>query len=393
MVLASAVAAFSAGILTAFTISIGGEMPVGEVVLTAIFIWIGFCALVTGSLPPELPRTRLFRILLVCQAVAFLAYIFSDLYRHSSVHDMGRGWARMVFLAIDVVSVAYLFGCTRANLLIFLGAQLLGDSLHAVTMGALYGDLWKFGFGIPLTYLVLFLAALIGRPALVVAAFGMSAAHFALDFRSFGGICLIAGTATFLTLFPLKARAWLIGPAVIVVAAGIGVYLFTHHDPNRRSTRSDLSRTSMMMAAYQGFLSSPVIGQGSWFSNSPVFGNFMAIRAERAKEQHIGGFPEANEDPGTVAIHSQILVSLAEGGIFGAAFFLAFGASLAFAIYKLTFLMDGDRFTGIYLLILLSSLFNWFLSPFSGAHRVYIAVACGLILFLQRSRLVAPAVN
>jgi len=393
MALASALAAFSAGILTAFTISIGGEMPLGEVVLTAIFIWIGFCALVTGSLPPELPRTRLFRILLVCQAVAFLAYIFSDLYRHSSVHDMGRGWARMVFLAIDVVSIAYLFGCTRLNLLVFLAGQLLGDALHAVALGALYGDLWKFGFGIPITYLVLFLAALIGRPALILAAFGMSAVHFALDFRSFGGICLLAGTATLLTLFPRRARAWLIGPALVIVAVGIGSYLYVHRTSQRRTSRSDLSRTSMLIAAYQGFRSSPLIGQGSWFSNSPVFGNFMAIRAEAAKEQHIGGFPEANEDPGTVAIHSQILVALAEGGIFGAAFFLAFGAALAVAIYRLIFLMEGNRFTGLYLLILLSSLFNWFLSPFSGAHRVYIAVACGLILYLQRTRLVAPAVN
>ena len=146
----------------------------------------------------------------------------------------------------------------------------------------------------------------------------------------------------------------------------------------------------MLLAAYQGFRSSPAIGQGSWFSNSPVFENFMAIRAEAAKAEHIGGFPEANEDPGTVAIHSQILVALAEGGIFGATFFIAFGAALAAAIYRLTFLLEGNRFTGIYLLILLSALFNWFLSPFSGAHRVYIAVACGLILYLQRTRLARP---
>jgi hypothetical protein len=390
LAIASAFAAFFAGILTAFTVSVGGEMPLGEIVLMAVFGWIAAWAIVTGSFPAEVPRSRIFRIFLVCQAVAFVAYVVSDLYRHSSPHDMGRGWARMVFLAIDIVSVAYLFGCSRLNLLMLLFGQLAGDALHALILGALYGDLWKFGVGIPLTYLVFFLASFMGRAALVIAAFAMSALHFALDYRSFGGICLVVGTATLVTLFPLRVRKWLIIPGVMVIAGGLFAYSFAHRG-SYRATRSDLSRTSMLIAAYQGFRSSPVIGQGSWFSRSPVFNNFMAIRAEAAKADHVGGFPEANEDPGTVAIHSQILVALAEGGIFGATFFIVFGFALIEAICRITFALEGSRFTGIYLLILFTALFNWFLSPFSGAHRVYIAIACGLILYLQRSRLALPS--
>jgi len=211
----------------------------------------------------------------------------------------------------------------------------------------------------------------------------MSAVHFMMDFRSFGGICLVAGAATLVTLFPRRARPWLAIPAVALVALGIGVRGIAR-EADHRATRSNVSRSAMLLAAYQGFRSSPIVGQGSWFSNSQVWDNFMLIRAEAAKTAHVGGFPEANEDPGTVAIHSQILVALAEGGIFGAAFFIAFGLALAAAVCRVTFSLAGGRFTGIYLLILLSALFNWFLSPFSGAHRVYIAVACGLILLLRR---------
>ncbi|HEY4989508.1 MAG TPA: hypothetical protein VII09_06865, partial [Opitutaceae bacterium] len=104
------------------------------------------------------------------------------------------------------------------------------------------------------------------------------------------------------------------------------------------------------------------------------------------KAAGVGGFPEADEAPGSVAFHSQILVALAEGGVFGASFFLAFGAALVAAIGRLIFMGEGGRYTGIYLLILISALFNWMLSPFSGAHRVYIAIACGLLLLLQRPR-------
>jgi hypothetical protein len=386
MVFPSGAAALVGGLLTAFTISIGGEMPVGELVLCVVFGWIVLCALVNGSLPAELPRTQLFRVLLACQVVAFAAYVVSDLYRHSTPHDIARGWARMVFLAIDIIGIAYLFGCSKMNLLLFMAGSLLGDSLHAVLFGALFGDMWKFGVGVPLTYLVLFLAALLSRPAFILAAFVMSAVHFVLDYRSFGGLCLLAATATLLTMFPRGRRAWMLAPAVVIVGLGLAGYFLGHHDPGQRSTRSDISRSSMMKAAAQGFESSPLIGQGSWFSRSEVFSNFMAIRAEVAKEEHIGGFPEAHDDPGSVAIHSQILVALAEGGIFGAAFFLAFGAAVVFAIYRLVFVQDSSQFTGLYLLILMSALFNWFLSPFSGAHRVYIAIACGLILFLQPAR-------
>jgi hypothetical protein len=382
----SAVAAFSAGILTAFTVSIGGEMPLGEVVLTAIFCWIGLYLMVTGSVPPQVPRTRLFAVLLLCQVVAFAAYVVSDLYRQSSLIDMGRGWARMVFLAIDVVAVAYLFGCSRLNLLVFLFGQLAGDVLHAFTVGALFDDTWKFGVGIPITYLAFFMAALLGRPALVATAFAMCAVHIAMDFRSFATICLVAGTATLVTLFPRRLRTWMILPALVVLAVGVGAYALSRQTRDHRATRSNVERSAMLIAASEGFFSSPFIGQGSWFSNSNVYPNFMAIRAKEAKAAEVGGFPDSRNDPGFVAIHSQILVALAEGGIFGAAFFIAFGVALGAAIFRLTFTMESGRFTGLYLLILISALFNWLLSPFSGAHRVYIAVACGLLFLLHRQQ-------
>lgn len=385
MELATAFASFLVGVLTAFTVSMGGEMPVGELVLIGVFSWIAFGTVVTGSIPPEVPRARLFRILLLCQSVAFLAYIFSDLYRHSYVHDISRGWARMVFLAIDIVSVAFLFGCSRLNLLMLLFGQFLGDTLHGLFFGALYGDIWKFGVGTPITYLAFFAASLLGRLALIATAFAMSAVHFAMDFRSMGGICFVVGMATLFTLFPRHVRAWLVLPALVIIAGGLGAYAYGHaHGSSKRATRSDISRSSMIIATYEGFRSSPLIGQGSWFSRSPVFGNFMVIRARMAKAAHVGGFPEANEAPGTVAIHSQILVALTEGGVFGGTFFIAFGIALAATIYRLVFILKSNRFTGIYLLLLLSALGNLLISPFSGAHRVYIAVACGLILYLQR---------
>jgi hypothetical protein len=385
MALTSA-AAFSAGILTAFTISVGGEMPVGEIVLAAVFCWILLYGIVTGSLPPGVPRTRLFGVFLICQVVAFAAYVFSDLYRGSSPHDMGRGWARMAFLALDIVSVAYLFGCSQVNLLVFLFGKLAGDLLHSLMFGALFDDMWKFGVGVPITFLAFFVASLFGRAVFIATAFAMTALHLLLDYRSFAIACFFAGTATLITLFPRRVRTWLIFPAVLLAASAIGVYAVEHRDAIKRSTRSNVERKAMMIAAARGFYSSPLIGQGSWFSNSDVMSNFMVIRGEEAKDAEVGGFSDVKDGVQPVAIHSQILVALAEGGIFGATFFIAFGIALVAAMFQLTFTRESSRFTGFYFFILFCSFLNWLLSPFSGAHRVVIAVACGLLFLLQRAR-------
>ena len=60
----------------------------------------------------------------------------------------------------------------------------------------------------------------------------------------------------------------------------------------------------------------------------------MVIRHEAAVAAHVGGFADANRDPGAVAIHSQLLVALAEGGLFGAAFFFLYGGALFWALYR-----------------------------------------------------------
>ncbi len=93
----------------------------------------------------------------------------------------------------------------------------------------------------------------------------------------------------------------------------------------------------------------------------------------------MGGFTDPNKDPGAVALHSQILVALAEGGLFGGAFFFVYGAGLIWTLYSIVFVHRWNRYAPFCTLILLSALWDFFCSPFSGAQRVSIAMTCGLI--------------
>ncbi|HVW22539.1 MAG TPA: O-antigen ligase family protein [Opitutaceae bacterium] len=381
----SAWATFAAGVLTPFTLNFVGEMPVGELVLCAVTVWIAICWLVGRSWPSPLLADGLTRGFLLAQFVAFCAYVVADLYWHSSLHDIERGWSRMAFLAIDFVAVAHLFGRDRRNFPVLLAGLCLGDVASAYLNGPMFGDYWKFGYGITLSYLGVLLGSCLGGWGAVLAAVGMGLANFAMDFRSFGGLCLALATLTFLQMLPRKLRLWTAPLALAAATVGV-VVVAQPEQAGQRATRSDVERQAMITAAAEAFHDSPFIGHGSWFSNSHVYENFLYIRHSLAAAAHVGGFADANEDRGDMAIHSQILVALAEGGIFGGTFFLLLGGALLWALGDAVFATPWTRLAPIRLLVLLAAVWNLLFSPFSGAHRVYIALACGLILLQREER-------
>ncbi|HKB91193.1 MAG TPA: hypothetical protein VKC60_11810, partial [Opitutaceae bacterium] len=290
----SAWISFLASALTAFTVSLVGEMPLGEVILIAAAGWAMLCVMFNRIWPGSLLKSTLFWGFLVCQFIALCSYIFSDIYWHSTTRDMARGWGRMVFLAVDIVAVAYLFGCSRRNFMVFLLGQYAGDLLSTALFGPMFGDLWKFGLGTPLTFLVLYLAAFGGPLFATVAALGIGVLHFVLDYRSFGGVCLLLGMLTLLQSLPRRMRL-VLAPIVLSGAAFAVVWTYSHTQNAMRSSRSDVERSAMITAALEAFEESPLIGHGSWFSNSRVYDNFMEIRHASAKSKRVGGFADANK--------------------------------------------------------------------------------------------------
>lgn len=376
---------FLASASTAFTVSFVGEMPVGEFFLIGAAIWAVLCLVVNHAPPGRLFRSGYFWALMVAQLVAFVAYVASDLYRHSAPHDMARGWGRMLFLAIDVVAVAYLFSCSRKNFVWFVLGQAIGALAYTAIYGPMFGDMWKFGVGSPITYGVFLLAPFAGALTTSLAVAGVGVLHLNLDYRSMGGICIVAAMLVLLLRTPSRFRWWIAPLGLALAVAGV-FQLYEQSQRGTRATRSDIERAAMVTAAKEAFEKSPLIGHGSWFSNSDVYDNFMLIRHEAAKQARVGGFAGANQAPGDEALHSQILVALAEGGVFGGAFFFVFGAGLVWALGYAVLVRTWSRLGPMQILILLLATWNLLFSPFSGAHRVYIAMACGLILLLKTER-------
>jgi hypothetical protein len=111
---------------------------------------------------------------------------------------------------------------------------------------------------------------------------------------------------------------------------------------------------------------------------------FLIIRTQNARLAGVGGFAE--DDANDMAIHSQILVALAEGGIFGATFFFVYGALLLWGMWFCLTAAPWEWTIPVRLFVLLIAFWNLLMSPFSGTHRVEISMAVGLVLILWRQR-------
>ena len=369
------------GLLSGFTISFVGQIPVGELVLAAVFPWVLIRSVVNKGWPTRMQQLKWYKILVVLVGMMAIGYVVSDLYRGTSSQNLARGWARVGFLAIDLVSLAYLIDGSWRRLQATILALFVGNTLNAILTGPLYGLWWEFGFGYTLTVSVLFFCA--GRSTLVqtVTAIVLAGVSFVLGGRSLGGICLLVAV-----LYGLRYASGIYRPMAIFVALGaLAILLFEANNvvlQNLGKEGSSLERQSMIETAGEAFISSPFIGQGSWFTSS---GSMLALLEENRRSLDPRFHHYSEDDGRQVSIHSQLLVALAEGGILGGTFFIFYGLLLLKTLHSLTRIPVPHRAFVLYIVI--AGLWNLCMSPFSGVARseICLAVMACLLVIMQRA--------
>ena len=386
LVLAYCLAAFLIGLVRSWTIQLVGAMPVGELILLAVvghaILWVAL----TSRLPAPLPAPRLLAIFALCQGLALVSYIVTDLWRESAPVDMIRGWLRMVFVLIDLGGLALLLGATeRTFAFIQLGASF--SFLQLLITPPTFGEYWKFGFAYPVTTFVLLLAPrLLGYWAAPLSCLAVGVLNAFMDFRSLGAICIGIGGLLAIRALPKSARkAFMTAGAIGVLALSPWIFQKMFADTGGRADRSNVERLSMLSAAWEGFVESPLIGQGSWFSRSDLMDNFLLIRIEKAHAAG-GGMQFKDDDFEGISIHSQILVTLAEGGIFGGLFFFAYGLGIIWAMWFALSDAAWHWTLPSRVFILATSFWDFWMSPFSGPVRVNIALTALLIALFWRER-------
>ena len=380
-------AAFVVGLFSPFTVPLVGEMPVGEIVLLLVLGWMALYVALEHRLPARVLSNPLLCWMLVCEGIALCGYVMADMAWHSTVRDEVRGWARMVFLGIDLLTLAYLFAeGGRPALVSLMWGGVVGGMIQPLIFRPLFGDYWKFGFGTPLSVAVLLLVPMVGCWPGVLLTLGLSGLHFALNFRSAGGLFLLLSVLLVMQRMPVRLRLACIPVGALLAAGALGFIAHRSATANRsHDLRSNISRAAMLKAAWHGIEAHPFIGNGSWLGRSGVIDDYLEIRYATAQEEHLGGIGHEGvsaDEEQSYAIHSQILVALAEGGVLGGAFFIFYGVLLLLAVAYYAGFRSWSPYSALYLYLLLSALFNLCMSPFSGVHRVYIATASGLLLLI-----------
>jgi O-antigen ligase len=370
------------GFFTPFTIKAAGNLPIAE--------WILFFAVCSAIVirfsrerwPDGVANSRIFFGFIVLQVIGLLAYIVSDLYRESASRDFLRGWARMIFVGVDLLGLATLIGTSWRRLVVLKLGFIFGVAAEAAIFGPLYGAWWKFGFALPVTLLVLILVGNRNRWVASSVAVGLGLLNFSLDYRSLGAECFIVAVAVHLPRFNTFGRlVALVAMVTAAIYAMVGVFHEKTDTAFAARHESDSERRAMVEAAANAFAESPIIGHGSWFSNTKVVKDIENRQAEL--KEGFQGYTEEQES--VLTIHSQMLTALAEGGFFGASFFFGYAAML---IWAFAYALRTERPQQILVIFLLvEALWNLAMTPFSGPKRIEIATAAVLTLMLwQESR-------
>ncbi len=383
--------AFLVGLVQPVTIAFVGQVPLGELLLLFILLHAAVALASKRALPVPLPSPRILAFVLFAQLVAFGSYVVSDLWRESLPLDMMRGWLRMIFLLLNIAAFALLFGAgKRAFVLMQIGTVLA--FIFPFLEGPLFDEYWKFCFAYPVTIVVLLATPrFLGFWATVAASLGLGTFHLLMQYRSLGAACvLLAGLLIFAKTLPRLCRKYLLIICLPIALVSLPWVVGDFVTGTLGSaTRSNVERSAMLQAAWEGFLTSPLIGNGSWFSKSDVWDNFLTLRSAKAlaANEELGFDPTDFEG---VAIHSQILTALAEGGLFGGAFFVIYIALILAGLWFLLTDAAWHWLMPIRLSILISSLWGVFMDPFSGTARLSIAmgVALSLVLLAERQALV-----
>src|SRR5882724_11593959 len=96
------------GFLSAFTVPLVGHLPAGELILLLALPWVLIQVYAHRAWPTRFQQLGWYKLLLVLIGLMAFGYVASDLYRGTATTNLVRGWARVAFLALDLVTIAYL---------------------------------------------------------------------------------------------------------------------------------------------------------------------------------------------------------------------------------------------------------------------------------------------
>ena len=292
-------------------------------------------------------RARLPMIFISLALLWFFGQVATDIVRATVFSDYVRGWAKIGFTLINFCALyLLLYGHQHRLTLYAVGLATGGLISYFVNPSPYAVDYpWKFGYGAPITWFLILLAAEIIRrrrmgPYIATGILvGAAALNIFMGFRSLGGICFLSATFVFMQtqwgelLANVRTRprqVLLVG--LVLVAAGIGFIKTYDYAAGSGLLGKDaqdiyesqaygeygliLGGRSEVLVSSRAILDSPFLGHGSWAKDDQYSSLLIELRRRAG---YAGG---ADDEKDLIPTHSHLLGAWVEAGLLGAIFWV-----------------------------------------------------------------------
>ncbi|MEY4886329.1 MAG: hypothetical protein RL151_1638 [Bacteroidota bacterium] len=374
---------FLIGFLVFFRINLVGMLTWSEVMTLGYFL-IRWRDVVNWTL-----QDGVLKIILRVWLLYLLMQVCSDLVNGTLPSDFMRGWARLIFFAVNITVIAFLSGLQLDRLAAFFAGYALSLMLASFQERNEFLTEWKFGYGPAVTMAVAFLIGLvkservnrIGGIAFIL----LGIVHLQANARSLGGITLLIGLLSiFATYFRdnLNRGGFISVKFLLPVAiALIGIYqVYTigassgwlgekskdKYEKQTAGGRNILSGGRMEYTiAIPAIMEAPFLGYGSWARHPEYVKKYIYINGIDPNTYDAEYLMEL----GTIPTHSHILGSWAEAGLAGGFFWIMV---LWLAMRTLYRMLRNDYLPFRLLLLFMLVFFIWdiLFSPFGLERRV-----------------------
>ena len=370
---------------------LGGELYLGELLFVALLPLLIFDRFFIhrSECRQQVWLWKPVSFLLCGLFITSAGYVISDLYRNNDPSDYLRGWARLAFLGIDILVVAFFISIRIINMwYLTWGYAAFGLVIIALKGTPLDSSHWKFGFewssgyGYPFVLSILALLCLIAKGSVYwrsIVLIALMAINIFMDYRSLGLFCVAVALMGWIYQASLKGSgklAILGAQAAVVTALLFVAYNSSQSNFEQRRQASNSIRLSSAMVGINAIIESPFIGYGSW-SRDARFAKQLAdlqFRMSKTQENPLYDFDLIKH--ASLAAHSQLIESWNEGGMLGVIFFMCYFVVIIRGLFALTLRKHNERLDPMLGMIIVWAMWALFMSPFKGISRLDISFAC-----------------
>lgn len=379
---------FAIGLAASFSVRLVGSFPIAE------FIVIPIAPVVI-----ILQSRRIFKRgmtgIFILMGLWLLGQMLTDAYRRTPANDWMRGWAAIVFFALDLACLAALLERNDRRKVVFLTGIAIGSLLSIQFQPIVGPDPWKFGYSYGTMLIVVLISSyFFSRRRYIITGLlfaGLIGVNLIFNYRS-PILFLLVVIVLVLPVAPERVGSMKLLPqrgslarvailAAMALGAGAASSALIHwatsiglagEDAQAKNLEQEESKQGLLLGgrpeifvSSRAVMESPILGHGSWAKDLKYVEMLNDIQIENGFQTDL---KDLEEEEGVIPAHSHLMAAWVWAGVLGAIFW----AYIFWLVLKTTIVVSNLRppLAPVYAWILVSYLWAILFSPFGREDRI-----------------------